>query len=157
MICLTETRVTDEVEDFELMIKNYTIERNNSNSRFTGGVVFYVRNNVSFKKTFMHVIDKNLWLLVIKLKINGIKYTVAGLYHSPSGSHSVFLDFFENWLDQNLMNSDDTILIMGDFNINWQSDNTYTNRLKRYCNDYGLRQIVNSATRIQKTANQSLI
>lgn len=149
VLCLTESRITSDIDDFEILIDNYKLVRLNSESRFTGGVVYYIRWDIEYKYISSHCIDKNVWFLVVKVKINHEYYTIAGIYHSPSASHSLFLNFLENWMEQNMLNTEGTLLVLGDFNVNWLSDDyTYTKRLKTCCIDYGLKQIVQTPTHI---------
>lgn len=145
-MCLTETRVTSDIEDFELALDNYAIERVNSESRHTGGVILYIRKDILFQNVYKHVIVKNLWFLVVSLRFSNTKYMIVCLYHSPNESHTVFLDFFENWLDQNILNVECTLIILGDFNIHWNGTNQYANRLKKCLNDFSLKQVVDAPT-----------
>lgn len=39
-VCLTESRVTSDIEDYEINVNNYEMVRLNSESRFTGGLFF---------------------------------------------------------------------------------------------------------------------
>lgn len=43
---LSETHVTEDIDDCELVINGYKLERCNSRSRHTGGVVMYIRNSI---------------------------------------------------------------------------------------------------------------
>ena len=146
VMCLTESHVTSEIDDFEIAVTNYNIERVNSESRHTGGVIFYIRSDIKYSVCFNTAIEKNLWFLVIKIRLNNDYFTLAGVYHSPNHSHIEFINFLENWLNQNLLNISHTFLMFGDFNINWSSNLGYCNRLKSVINDFGLKQMVNSYT-----------
>ena len=82
VMCLTESHVTSEIDDFEIAVTNYNIERVNSESRHTGGVIFYIRSDIKYSVCFNTAIEKNLWFLVIKIRLNNDYFTLAGVYHS---------------------------------------------------------------------------
>lgn len=149
-LCLTETHVTSEIDDDEINIGGYKIERVDSESRHTGGVIFYIRADIQHNVLLKHVICMNVWFLVLKFKINNEFVTVAGLYHSSNQPHRAFLDFIENWLDNNLINVSHTFLMIGDFNIDWKSDLTYSLRLKAMSQDFALKQLVGVDTHIHQ-------
>lgn len=46
-ICLlNETHITSDIENNELKVRGYNIMRCDSDSRHTGGVVVYIKNNI---------------------------------------------------------------------------------------------------------------
>lgn len=141
ILFLTETHLTADVEDFELSIENYNIFRVDSDSRHTGGVMAYIKKgNKSPKFKFYSPTKK---LLVFNDKHTNVysHTTLCCLYRSRSASTIQFLSFFEDWCGEYLDQIKGDILILGDFNINWKSDDIYTMRLKRCVNDNGLKPI----------------
>ena len=97
---------------------------------------------IKYSVCFSTAIEKNLWFLVIKIRLNNDYFTLAGVYHSPNHSHVEFINFLKNWLNKNLLNISHTFLIFGDFNINWSSNLGYCNRLKSVIDDFGLKYVV---------------
>ena len=111
------------------------------------------RSDIKYRVCCNTDIEKNLWFLVIKIRLNNDYFILAGVYHSPNHSHIEFINFLENWLNQTLLNISHIFLMFGDFNIN-QSSNLlyyYCNRLKSVINDFGLKQMVNSYTHMFET------
>jgi exonuclease III len=49
ILCLSETRVTKDIEDFEIDIDGYQCIRGDSSSRYTGGVIMYVKKTINFE------------------------------------------------------------------------------------------------------------
>lgn len=93
--CVTEARITEQIQDHEIEIDGYFICRVDSDSRHTGGVLLYIREGVEvldFKRSVHH---PNWWLSETTMVCDGRRYVVVSLYHSPNGSHRDFLDFFE--------------------------------------------------------------
>lgn len=145
MIFCTETCVTNAIADAELHIKGYRMVRCDSISRHTGGVVIYVRENISFETVSMDAIDRNMWYLTIKVKTRAIRGTYSELYHSPSSSHANFLNYLERYMAESIDNEMRNVLI-GDFNIDLMKS-PYANRLVRLCESYSLKQKVDFVTR----------
>jgi len=48
IVALTESRLTEEIDDSEINMTGYNMIRCDSDSRFTGGVTMYVRNDIRF-------------------------------------------------------------------------------------------------------------
>ena len=144
IICLTETRVTEDVNDFEIDILGYQLYRVNSENRHTGGVIIYIKKCIDLLKVEQYQLQKNYWFIVLRISIFEKIYLIGNVYRSPSGSCSEFLTFFNNWCE----NFEDRypVIIMGDFNINWLVNSTYSSKLKKIANDSGFVQNVNEVT-----------
>lgn len=146
VILLSETRVTDDVLDSEVCMNNYSILRCNSETRYTGGVIMYIKKGVSYKNINMFVLNGNCWVISSDVKIENNYITVGIIYHSPSSSHSIFIDKMEEFFE-NLLVNNKKILIMGDFNLNFKSDEYYVNKLKESLKILGLSQLIEQPTR----------
>lgn len=48
IIILSEARCTPDIEDAEICVQGYNCIRCNSSTRHTGGVIMFVRSNISF-------------------------------------------------------------------------------------------------------------
>lgn len=48
MIFLTETHVTSEIDDRELVLRNYKLIRCDSSIKHTGGIIVYIRDSIYF-------------------------------------------------------------------------------------------------------------
>lgn len=154
ILCLTETCVNDEFADDELNIRGYCMERCNSCSRHTGGVIVYVKNSLKISNIKKYCIDMNFWILSLNISHKHIKYSIAVLYRSPSGNLSVFFENFSNWVEEFVqINGKHTIIIAGDFNIQYNRDNYEKNRLQKLIQNNGMKQLVNEFTRIVKDSS----
>lgn len=152
---MSETHLTDVIEDCEINIANYTCVRCDSSSRHTGGVAVYVRRSIQFSVYHCEVFNNNnTWFLAIKTTSNFKKGIYAVLYHSPSTSDLEFLDYLDN-IFENILNENDLNLITGDFNINMLNNNTNAKRLKSIINLSGMKQLIKEPTRI--TPNSSTL
>lgn len=147
IILLSESRQTEDIHNSELYIENYSIVRCDSRTRYTGGVLLYIKNNihVSVFKTFL--LDANYWCKIIKIKILNTKWLIGCLYHSPSASHATFLEDFVDICDTVFSNNNKCLLI-GDFNLDYLSLNSYyVNKIKDVFNTYGITQLITEPTR----------
>lgn len=148
-ICLVETHLKSEDENALIEINNFNIFRCDSESRHTGGVMFYVRQ--SWKTDIIRCIAVNLdiWMLVIRVKKDNNTFYLGGIYRSPRymGINNEFYDKFNN-LIEDVYELDNDIILMGDFNIDWIKISNQLDKCKQILNDHGFKQVVDSYTRI---------
>lgn len=154
MLCLTETHVTEEVNDFELKLVNYVTIRCDSNSGRTGGIITYIKQNISYEEITNVNKDGNVWISTIKLigKYEGL--TLCNIYHSPNKSDGRFIQEITEECERIIDNG--RIMIVGDFNIDVSKNNHYTKRLLRNLSELGLKQYVLNPTRITKTSKTTI-
>lgn len=147
VVCISETHLTGDIYDCELFINGYVCFREDSVSRYTGGVQMYLRDDIQVFDVVQECLQMNYWLLGAYLNIYNKKYLVVCIYHSPSSSDATFLNCFEAWCDANIDDRSCSVIIVGDFNIDLFTDSTYSRRLGRYAGDIGLNQIITETTR----------
>jgi len=58
-MALTESRLTEEIHDSEVNMPGYSMVKCDSNSRFTGGVAMYIRNDIRFETILTRKIEPN--------------------------------------------------------------------------------------------------
>ncbi|KAK2578419.1 hypothetical protein KPH14_000966 [Odynerus spinipes] len=68
ILCTTETHVTDEIKDQEVLIPGYEIYRCNAETRRTGGIIIYVKKSITAKMVINKVLPNNTWILGLKCK-----------------------------------------------------------------------------------------
>ena len=147
LVC-TEARVTADVTDAELNVHGYRIIRSDANSRHSGGVVVYHRDDLKMVTLANHVrgYDNVVVFDCLSACCHGIW---AGVYHSPAASHAEFLNDFESIIEPFLSLSK-PITVTGDFNINVHASqtNTYKQRLRRFQFTHSFKQIITDFTRV---------
>lgn len=152
MIC-TEARITEEMGDKEISICAYKTIRSNSNSRHSGGVVVYYRENIVVTK-LTEWINGYDHIIVVDVESRVIRGIWVCVYHSPNSSHSDFLTKLDEILEQ-YRNTNKQIHVTGDFNINVHNNNTsstYKNRLKQIERHFSIKQLVKNFTRVTATS-----
>lgn len=148
VLCLSETHVTQDIDDFELSLNNYSLIRTNSTNARTGGVLTYIKNNIKYKTICNNnVLVKGCWFHV--LQITGTSnITICNLYRSPNSSISDFCTKFITYCDNLLeLRAIKDLIVTGDFNIDVSNNSYYSNKLVRELSYIGLEQKVTSPTR----------
>ena len=156
ILALAETRLISEIDDEEVKLNNYCLFRQDSDSRHTGGVALYVRSDYGSKVIMKRVLQKNYWFLLIKTTIVQKSWYIGVIYHSPNESHSVFLDNFENIIDEISLDAQDEFLVIGDFNIDIGNVSTYSNRIRNIIQFNGFKQSVSNPTRVTSTTSTTI-
>lgn len=147
VLCLSETCVTGDIEDFELNCVGYNCERCDSTSRHTGGVLMYIRCDVKYSVVTNLNKSDNMWILTIKIKQRTLSGLYSVLYRSPSKSVKDFLSYFSVWGEENLDYNESNV-ICGDFNIDILKESFYKSKMVKVIHDLGLKQCVEEPTRI---------
>lgn len=122
VLCLTETHLTEDIENKEISVEGYNLVRVDSHSRHTGGVMCYIHSQIHYVNICKYIVHKNYWVLVVKLELVRYPVMLCILYRSPAGSQLSFLQFFEDLCQDLLSISVHPLLIAGDFNLDWKSD-----------------------------------
>ncbi|RWS00688.1 uncharacterized protein B4U79_19175, partial [Dinothrombium tinctorium] len=150
IICLTETRITNDFTEKELLIENYKLFRCDSYSRSTGGVIIYVKRNINVKiLDISSDVDDNwqIWLQISNKRIDQL--IIGTIYHSPSKSDKIFIHNLERNLE-NIISSHSSlgIIIFGDFNINLLKKDSSSSKIIEIMNDLGFEQLLLEPSRI---------
>ena len=112
VLALTETHLSNDIHDNELIIENYNILRNDRNNGLTpwGGTAIYFNESLSAHEfTSDHDIEAT-W---IDITIKGQKLLVGSVYRPPKDN--AFLQKFNRALNE--VSHRSNIIVFGDFNI----------------------------------------
>jgi len=99
------------------------VVRCDSESRGTGGVILYIRNDIKYEIILREKITSNCWCAAIEIKDKAI----AVVYHSPNASDGDFIRFLEDIVDILVMK--EQCVLIGDFNIDLMKDSFYAKKL----------------------------
>lgn len=72
VIALSETRLTDEIEDYEVNVPGYSMIKCNAENRHTGGVVLYIWDDIKYEPVLMRKLESNCWCAAIRSKRNRV-------------------------------------------------------------------------------------
>jgi len=143
--CLTETRVTNDINDSELIIDNYNYVRVDSVNRYTGGIIVYFRNDLQVKIINNKNYSSSTWNLTFSIQlINEIIISVV--YHSPSASDALFMDILKEIIVDFAENKQ--FILLGDLNIDISKNNYYSKKLQSIMGELGLKNYVPTFTRV---------
>ena len=151
LLGFTETRVTDDIENWEIEIEGYECIRCDSRNRRTGGVTLYVKNDMKIESIVVNTIENNCWFIIINVNFKSYKGSVMVVYHSPNSEDKEFIDFIEHTAEDLAIKGN--TIIMGDFNINMNRVNSTSLKLKSALNGLGLKQLVNEPTRVGRESS----
>ena len=146
LICLCETWLDDSIIDDELYIPTFSLVCRDRN-RNGGDVAFFIHNSIPYKVLMHH---QHIELLVLELTLNNCNLLCALLYRPPSSDLTV-LSHLEDTLDALPPNKTNTMVLLGDFNIDLT---THTNdpQLVSLQAKHGLTQIISSLTRTMQSS-----
>lgn len=153
MVCLTETRVSDDINDTELLIDNYNYIRVNSENRHTGGILVYFKNDLQFKVINNKIYSSNTWNLTFSIQLLN-EIIISVVYHSPSMSDALFMDILQEIISDYVESKQ--FIILRDFNIDISKNSYYSNKLQSMMGELGLKNYVPTFTRITNNS-QTLI
>ena len=156
VIGITESKLDKTVLDEEINIDGYELARSDRN-RHGGGVVCYIRNDISFnvRGDFSSEIE-NIFLDIFLPKTKPI--SIGILYRPPD--QSGFLDKLSTAISGTTCFDNQEVYILGDLNINLINNQKHTpNGIKHYqefCSLHGLKQLITSPTRVTENSSSLL-
>ena len=156
VIGITESKIDDTVLDGEIMIDGY-IPIRSDRTRHGGGVICYIREDISFNKIELKSDIEHIFLDIL---LPNTKPILIGIIYRPPKQTS-FLNNMSIALENIPNFNNRETYILGDININLlHSGLTVPMGIKKYrdfCSIQGLTQIINNATRITETTLTYLI
>lgn len=66
ILCLTETHITEDVDEEQLRILNYDLIQCDSLNSRTDGVLIFIHNDLKYKIIETKNIDQNTWICTVK-------------------------------------------------------------------------------------------
>lgn len=127
-----------------LQLNDYTCHSVTRESGRGGGVAAYVRQRLWHELIPEYtLVDQNVECLAVRFK----SVTIAVMYRPPCGSKAQFFAFLENML-HTFSNTRNSIVLMGDMNINMLADDPYSKELDALISTYTCRNLIASATRL---------
>lgn len=155
ILMLSETHVTDDFKDAEINIEGYKIERCDSNSRHTGGVIMYINDEINYKVIYRQQKSRT-WILTIKTSNSLMNGTFSVVYKSPKEKINDFLSIIDEFCEE-IIDDDDKNVIVGDFNIDVSKNHKNCKRYLECIAPHNLKQIVDEPTRINETRRTQTI
>jgi hypothetical protein len=146
MLLLSETHVTNEIGQQEIEIPGYDVIRNDSSSRFTGGVVIYISNSLKWS-LISNVHRSKTWITAIDIHTNEYAGRYCIIYKSPREKINDFIEILDDFLGQFAAINNNFVLI-GDVNINvLKRKDKNVKKYLELLTQHNLHQLINEPTR----------
>jgi hypothetical protein len=128
-------------------MKNKQFPNHNCISSYiTHGVMILVKKHVTILE-HIHFEENNVEMVLAKLFLHESEIEILNLYDAPHATFSNILNVLSNALDHLHLN--ETIVIVGDFNIDMLQSNARTKELENYMCKYSLCFLLNNINHVQ--------
>ena len=128
LVWVTETCLTDDVHNCEILKNSYSVYRKDRKTRQGGGVMLAVKASSFITSKEIEDINVNIEVMSCEITVNSnLRYAICCCYRPPNVDAS-WLEEFNSFLVQ-LTSRYRNILICGEFNfpkINWHEDASVT-------------------------------
>ena len=112
---ITETKIDSSFLSNQFLINGFSKPFRFDRNRFGGGVLLYVRSDVTCKQLFLHEFPDDIEGIFIELSLNGLKWLLFETYHPPKQPDHYYFENVSKALDRFSVLYEKFILI-GDFN-----------------------------------------
>ena len=149
---VTETWLSSDILDNEIVISGYNLARKDRN-RHGGGLVIYVRNDVPYKRPFFPF-PMDIELVIVECLLHSRLLTIAGFSCPPNSSPDV-LESVHSVLSSLRRQNFSNLVLCGDFNI----DPRYSrpnDSLSLLQSDFQLTQVINEPTRVSPSSSSMI-
>ena len=145
VLCLKETKLSNEINDEDLQIENYHTIFRKDRDRHGGGVAIYVSDTIKLKKR--EDLLTEIESITVELDIPFVKPILITTVYRPPDSLVEIFDKLESHLSR-IDNENKESIFAGDINCNLlNSQDNDTKHMKRIYNTLGYKQLIENATR----------
>ena len=152
ILAITETHLSESIDDNEVLIDGYCIKRLDRKSRKGGGVAFLYRNNLDIRDVPKYH-DDNLEALWIELVLYSQRLLLGCIYRPPDCN--IFYDNFRIIIEKVWLKRKN-VIITGDFNSDLLSDNGNSRKLIQLLNSFNYKNMIKKPTRTTENTNTLL-
>ena len=154
---ITESHLHKNIQDPEVAISGYSFIRKDRAKGFGGGVGYYIREDINWKRRsdLEKPSVEALWIEIFLQKSNSILLCI--IYRPPDSSKHLDANFennFEEMISLVIEENKETIVV-GDLNCNYLNNADHKS-IKQILQLHGLKQIIKQPTRIT-SRSKSLI
>ena len=157
IICLTEHHLSDgELENMPL--DQYALgAKFCRKTHKCGGVCILIQDSLHFTNINMNKFskEKDIEICAVKIHAPSSSIIVLTVYRSPTGDIAYFLNVLEAALNQ-LYNNITTLILCGDFNINYLNEDKKKQRLNSLLTSYGLYSVIDFPTRTNNSTSTTI-
>ena len=151
LFLLTETKIDQSFTTAQFIIEGYSKPFRRDRNKMGGGLLLYVRDDITCKEIKQTVLPPDIECLFIEINLRNKKYLIVGGYNPHKDSSSYFLSHVGRTIDSILGNYDN-ILLLGDFNCLGKEQ-----CMVDFCDIYDLTNLIKVPTCYKNPANPSSI
>ena len=148
--CITESWLQENGKEHTVaIIKSFGFELSLTcrKNRSGGGIALLVNNSIKFKQVQAPLCFDSLEWNAIRIIGRNCNYIVLCIYRKQEYSMNTFLEDFSILFEEKFSASCDEIIVLGDFNVHYGTQDKKSTDLVDLLSQYGLLQAVTDATR----------
>ena len=150
VIAVSETWLKPSVTNAEINIANYSIARQDRKDKTGGGTVIYVRNGLPYRSRtdLQNNYSESCWIEIIRRNTKSL--FISSVYRPPDFEIKNFIEKYNN--DISKIQKKAEIILLGDFNVDYNRRSTAKSRLQTLARAFSLEQLITSPTRITESS-----
>ena len=150
VIAVSETWLKPSVTNAEINIANYSIARQDRKDKTGGGTVIYVRNGLPYRSRtdLQNNYSESCWIEITRRNTKSL--FISSVYRPPDFEIKNFIEKFNNDISKIQENAE--IILLGDFNVDYNRRSTAKSRLQTLARAFSLEQLITSPTRITESS-----
>ena len=129
ILCITETWLSKDIFDNEIIPSGYTIYRKDRDSR-GGGILLAVKDNITSSQ-----LSSPPHVEILTVLISTSNPFIISVVYIPPNSSDTYHELLHSYLT-NLVNESSTIILLGDFNlpdVNWATYSDSSPKSNKFC------------------------
>ena len=146
IVAITESHLDQSITDNDIELEGFQAPVRLDRNRYGGGVMIYVKSNLSFKKR-EDIFTSNIEIIWIEIENGNHKFLVGVIYRPPSAKAD-----FVNQLAlsiESALNAELPIFLLGDFNFDMLADGN--NAFKNMLQNFSLSNVVTKPTNFSRS------
>ena len=151
ILLVSETKLDDTFSLNRFVIEGYSKPIRLDRNCHSGGILFFIRNDLPHKELGMHYLPNNIDGIFLEITLRKNKWLILGGYNPHKENISYFLNSIGKELDK-FLPSYENILILGDFNSSMMEK-----EMQEFCEIYGLENLIKEPTCYKNPSNPSSI
>ena len=157
ILCVTETKLSEDYVHADLHVDGYKIHRKDRSSR-SGGILVWIRDDLPHRRDTDYeipVVDMHVESMVINITVRKEQWYLIVVYKNPNVANNLFVDLlcdvYKNLLSNGTVKE---VILLGDLNINMiKTPNIMSENV---CDIYGLTNLIKSPTCYKSTSGTLL-
>ena len=139
ILLISETKLDDSFPSVQFLIKGFSAPYRFHRNSMSGGLLFYIREEIP-SKILTYSSNCDIETLLVEINLRKRKWLLNGSYNPNKSQISHHLECLNSLLDEHSKKYENFVFI-GDFNVN-----TSDSSMKEFCSLNGLKNLINEPT-----------